>query len=225
MAKRKAPVAPKTRAKAKPKTVTPSEIVELDGLTIKQRLFLDHYIVCMNGTEAARRAGYEGDTATLANMASQNLRNHYILRALETRLNTFAMSPAEVLTRLTDIGRGDVADVMNSAGAIDPSEARARGKSHLIKRIKTKTITTEDSDIHETEVEMYDAQSALNTLLKFHGLLVDRVKVEDWRTDIISLLKEGKVTPEQVQTELGDELAEELFAASEIRRIDAGKDR
>lgn len=223
MVKRKTLVVPKARAKAKPKTVIPSEIVESDGLTIKQRLFLDHYIVCMNGTEAARRAGYEGDTATLANMASQNLRNQYILRALETRLNTFAMSPAEVLTRLTDIARGDVGDALNSSGAVDPTEARNRGKSHLIKRIKTKTITTDDNDIHETEIEMYDAQSALTTLLKFHGLLVDRVKVEDWRTDIIGLLKEGKVSPEQVRDELGDELAQELFNASEIRRIDAGE--
>lgn len=224
MAKRKPIPAPKPR---KPKTVKPSqiEIVENDGLTIKQRLFLDHYIVCMNGTEAARLAGYDGDNATLAVVASQNLRNHNVARVLEDRLNRFTMSPGEILTRLTDIARGDIADVMNSSGAIDPTEARRRGKSHLIKKIKTKTVTTDKEDIHETEVELYDAQAALTTLLKFHGLLVDRVKHEDWRTDIIALLKEGKVTEDQLRDELGSELAEELFNASEIRRIDAGKGR
>src|SRR5258705_3170288 len=162
-------------AKRKPKTVKPSEIIESDGLTIKQRLFLEHYIVCMNGTEAARLAGYEGNDVTLASTASQNLRNRNILRALDSRLNAFTMSADEVLIRLTDIARGDIADVLNSSGGIDPLEAKQRGKSHLIKRFKTKTITTEDSDISEAEVEMYDAQAALNTLLKFHGLLVERV--------------------------------------------------
>lgn len=215
----------KAKTPRKPKTVKADaiEVVESDGLTIKQRLFLDHYIVCMNGTEAARLAGYEGNEATLANMASQNLRNHYILRELDRRLNAFAMSPNEVLVRLTDIARGDIADSLNSAGGIDPLEAKRIGKSHLIKRFKTKTVTSEDSDIHEAEIEMYDAQAALNTLLKFHGLLVDRVKVEDWRTDIIALLKEGKVTQEQVRDELGNSLAEELFIASEIRSINAGE--
>lgn len=209
--------------KRKPKTVKPDEIIESDGLTIKQRLFIDHYIVCMNGTEAARLAGYEGNEATLANMASQNLRNHYILRALDGRLNAFSMSANEVLIRLTDIARGDIGDALNSSGGIDPLEAKQRGKSHLIKRFKTKTITTEDSDINEAEVEMYDAQAALTTLMKFHGLLVDRVKVDDWRSDIIALLKDGKVTPKQVQHELGIEIAQELFNAVGIQRTDAGE--
>jgi hypothetical protein len=58
---------------------------------------------------------------------------------------------------------------------------------------------------------------ALKTLAKYHSLLIDRVKVEDWRTDIIALLKEGEITPEQVRHELGNELAQEVFAAAEIR--------
>jgi hypothetical protein len=205
-----------TKRKPKPVEVSAIEVVDHDGLTIKQRLFVDHYIICMNGTEAARLAGYDGDNAQLAVIASQNLRKLNVSRALDARLNAFTMSANEVLIRLTDIARGDVGDAMNSAGAIDPSEARRRGKTHLIKKIKTKTITTEEEEIHETEIEMYDAQAALTTLLKFHGLLVDRVKHEDWRTDIIALYRDGKVTQEQIRNELGDELAQELFESGEI---------
>lgn len=219
---RKRKPTPKTPRKTK--AVQPTAIIDpneneplgSDGLTIKQRLFLDHYIVCMNGTEAARLAGYGGDSATLAVTASQTLRNHNVLRALDQRLNRFSMTANEVLVRLTDMARGDIADVLNSAGGIDPLEAKRRGKSHLIKRFKTKSITSEDSDIFEAEIEMYDAQAALNTLMKFHGLLVDRVKHEDWRTDIIALLREGRVTPEQVRDELGTELAQELFISSGV---------
>lgn len=197
--------------KRKIKTVQPTEIVESDGLTIKQRLFIDHYIVCMNGTEAARLAGYEGDSSTLAVTASQTLRNHNVLRHLNARLEAFTMSANEVLIHLTDIARGDIADALNASGGIDPLEAKRRGKSHLIKRFKTKQITSEDSDIYETEIEMYDRLDALKTLAKFHSLLVDRVKIDDWRSDVIALLRDGKVTPEAVREELGNDIAQELL--------------
>lgn len=194
-------------------------------------LFVDHYIVCMNGTEAARLAQYSGDDATLAATASRLLRNDKVLREVSNRLDKYAMSANEVLIRLTDMARGDVGDALNSMGGIDPLEAKRRGKSHLIKRFKTKSVTTtsrdgkEDTDMYEAEVEMYDAQAALTTLMKFHGLLIDRVKHEDWRTDIIALLKEGKLTEDQLRDELGTELAEELFITSGIRSVNAGEGR
>jgi hypothetical protein len=39
------------------------------------------------------------------------------------------------------------------------------------------------------------------------------IKVEDWRSEVVALLREGKVTPEQVEAELGKSLAQELFNA------------
>ena len=207
--------------KPKAKPIQQIEIIEADGLTIKQRLFIDHYIVCMNGTEAARLAGYEGDTATLAVMASQNLRNHNVLRNLNTRLESFAMSANEVLIHLTDIARGDIADTLDSSGGIDPLEAKRRGKSHLIKRFKTKQITSEDQDIYETEVEMYDRLDALKTLAKFHSLLIDRVKVDDWRSDVIALLRDGLVTIDAVREEFGSDIAQELSQSISLPSVDA----
>jgi hypothetical protein len=196
--------------------VNPEEMLDANGLTIKQRLFVDHYILCMNGTEAARRAGYDGDGATLAVVASQNLRNHKILRELERRLADHTMQANELLVHLTDIARGDIGDVVNSMGGIDPLEAKRRGKSHLIKRYKTKTITSDDEEVFEAEVEMYDRLDALKTLAKFHSLLVERVKIDDWRSELIQLLKEGKVQPQDVIQELGDDLAAQLFKLAGI---------
>ncbi len=216
----------KPAPKRKPK---PKQVIEVldNGLTIKQRLFIDNYIVCMNATEAARLAGYEGEETTLANTGSQNLRNPYVLREIDNRLKSFTMSANEVLIHLTDIARGDIADAMNSVGGIDPMEAKRRGKSHIIKRFKDKvtTITEKDGsekEIIETEVEMYDRLDALKTLAKFHSLLIDRVRQEDWRTDIIKLLQEGKITPEQVEQELGYDIARELTATVIIPSVNAG---
>lgn len=198
------------------KKVAPDEIVEYDGLTIRQRLFVEHYIVCMNGTESARLAGYDGDTATLAVVASQNLRHPNILRELDRRLNQFTMSANEVLVHLTDIARGDIADALNAAGGIDPLEAKRRGKSHIIKRFKTKTTTMEDKEIYETEVEMYDRMDALKTLAKFHALLIDRVKVDDWRSQAIEDIKAGRIEFEALVNHFDRQLAADLFAAAGV---------
>lgn len=215
----------------------PQQTIEVVRLTIKQRLFIDHYIICMNGTEAARLAGYEGDDSTLAVTSSQNLRNHNVLRELDNRLKSFTMSANEVLIHITDIARGDIGDALTSSGEIDPLEAKRRGKSHLIKRFKkkTKTITTTnekkngegESEIleDETEIEMYDRLDALKTLAKFHSLLIDRVRQEDWRTDIIKLLQEGAITPEQIEAELGTEIARELVTTVVLPSVNAGESR
>lgn len=153
-----------------------------DKLTGKQAKFVAEYIICLNGTEAARRAQYGGDDRALAAAASRLLRNVKVLRALDEHLKQYAMSAAEVLMQLSDIARGDIADTLSPQGRIDVSEAQARGKSHLIKRIRDKVTLISDKagnehQILETEVEMYDRLAALDKLARFHSLLVDRKDV------------------------------------------------
>lgn len=198
-----------------------------DRLTGKQKLFVDHYIICLNATEAARRAGYAGDDVTLSAVGSENLRKPQILNAIDERLNTYAMSANEVLTHLTDIARGDIGDALNQFGAIDPLEAKKRGKSHLIKRFKTKFIATtdkggSDTEISETEIEMYDRLKALDLLAKYHDL-VNRIKVTSWQDEIILLLREGKITPQMVVQEIGYDFAQELFKSAGIPLLSSGE--
>jgi phage terminase small subunit len=180
-------------------------------------LFVNHYVVCMNGTEAARLAGYRGDDATLAATASRLLRNHKILNELSRQLELFTMPAQEVLVHLTDIARGDIADALNSLGAVDPLEAKRRGKSHLIKRFKTKTVTSDDNDVHEVEIEMYDRLDALKTLAKFHALLIDRVKVDDWRSQAIEDIRKGRIEYGVLANTFDESLAQELFRLAGVR--------
>lgn len=187
-----------------------------DKLTGKQARFVDEYIVCLNGTEAHRRAGYAGDDNVHAVEASRLLRNPKIVHAIDERLAHYAMSANEVLMHLSDIARGDIVDAVAVFGTPDLDKAAQRGKSHLVKRIRTKTINDGDTEIHETEIEMYDRLKALELLSKYHDL-TNRVKVDDWHTEIVALLQSGVVTPEQIAIELGDDtLAEELFKSAGI---------
>jgi len=225
MAARKTKPVPKRKPKTKPQVI---EVIDNEFLDVQMLSFVNHYITCMNGTEAARLAEYAGDDATLAVQANRLLRNAKVLREIDNRLKSFTMSANEVLIHLTDIARGDIADALNSVGGIDQMEAKRRGKSHIIKRFKDKvtTITEKDGserEIVETEIEMYDRLDALKTLAKFHSLLIDRVRQEDWRTDIIKLLQEGKITPAEIEAELGYEIAQELTSGIIVSSVNAGE--
>lgn len=61
-----------------------SERTAYDQLTGKQRLFVDRYVVCLNGAQAAREAGYSVKIAR--SIASENLTKQNIRLAIDERM-------------------------------------------------------------------------------------------------------------------------------------------
>jgi phage terminase small subunit len=186
-----------------------------DQLTGKQKMWADAYIETLNATEASRRAKYSGDDNVLAKQGYCNVRNPKIMAYVRAQLEQHAVSPEEIILRLSDILRGDIGDVLNSSGGIDPLEAVRKGKSHLIKRIKIKTITTEDSDITETEIELHDALRAADILAKYYDL-TNRVKIESWEDQAIADIKAGKLPFKVLADAFDTGLATELFAKAGV---------
>jgi phage terminase small subunit len=144
-------------------------------LTRKQQVFVDEYLKTWNAGEAARRAGYSEKSAY--NIGWENVRKPEIREAIQARLDEVHMGADEVLKRLADIARGDLADFMSIGPlgfTLDLDGAREAGKTQLIKKIKQKTITingkTEDREIHTEEIELYDAKGALELIGKHHKL-------------------------------------------------------
>ena len=70
------------------------------NLSDKQRAFVEHYLVCWDATKAARRAGYRGNSNTLAVIGWNNIRKHKISAEIERRISEMAMRADEVLLRL-----------------------------------------------------------------------------------------------------------------------------
>lgn len=162
-----------------------------DELTIKQRLFIDAYLVCLNAAEAARRAGYSEKTARF--IGAENLTKPNIAAAVAAGLAERAMGGDEVLARLADHARSTADDfitvyesplhdivgqpILDRDGnaivryfpSLDLEKARQRGMLHLIKKVSYTA--------HGPSVELYDAQAALALLAKHHGLLVDKTEV------------------------------------------------
>lgn len=163
-------------------------------LTGKQRAFCEHYIACcFNATEAARRAGYTGNDATLNVLASQNLRKHKVRDYISQRTAEVAMSANEVLLRFSEQARGVQNEflVSDGRGGImhDLDAMQKAGYGHLIK-----TITRDAATGRITKVEFYDGQAALRDLGRYHKLFTDKTEIEHSGTI--------KTAPEKTDDEL-----------------------
>ena len=151
---------------------------EAKRLTRKQQVFIDEYLKCFNGAEAARRAGYSHKTAR--GTASDLLSEPHISEQIQARTAEIHMSADEALKRLADMARGDIGQFIDRMGGIDLQAAKDAGLSPLIKKVKQRTITKigkgekdEDTEIHDVEIELYSAKDAIDTILKVGGKLRD----------------------------------------------------
>lgn len=143
-------------------------------LTEKQQAFVQHYVICLNATEAAERAGYGGSRATLAVTGHENLRNPKIRAAIDEAMAAVAMPKAEILGRLAAHARGDLGDFLTVSGntvRLDLKRAKAEGLTALLKRYSR----TKDGTV---TIELYDAQAALVKLGETFGMFRQTIDLE-----------------------------------------------
>lgn len=180
-------------------------------LTPKQRAFIDAYMGNgFNAGQAAITAGYSEDTAY--SQASRLLRNVNIASEIKILMRDYIMPAEEVLSRLTEHGRGDIGDLWDeSTGQIDWTKARAWGKTGLIKRIKHKTTRVtrengEDVETFEDEVELHNPQVALQMLGKYHEVLTDKLKITiTWEDQAVEDIRAGRIEYAAMVAEFEDE--------------------
>jgi phage terminase small subunit len=157
------------------------------SLTAKEKIFVDEYLKCFNGAQAARNAKYSKNS--IYAIAYENLRKPHIRAEIDKRMSEIHMSSAEVLARLSDHARAShrpfVKVTDDGFVYFDFSNPEAIDHMHLVKKIETKRSrrvvgkVNKDEDPEEWEdewvkVELHDPQSALQMLGKYHKLFVDR---------------------------------------------------
>lgn len=145
-------------------------------LTDKQKVFIDEYLKCFNAAKAARQAGYSEKSAY--NIGWENVRKPEIQAEITARLDEVHMGSDEALKLLADMARGDLGDFMaiSSVGfSLDLETAREEGKTKLIKKVSQKTIIDgkQDKETHIIDIELHDAQAALEKILRVHGKFKD----------------------------------------------------
>jgi hypothetical protein len=141
-------------------------------------VFLETYLKCWNGSEAARTAGYSHPGSE----ANRLLKNAEIQAEIEERLSDLHMSAREVLTRLAEHGRADMGSYLLSDGSLDLEGMKEDGMTRLIKKYRRRARrgTTRDGaewEEENVEVELHDAQAALALLGKNLKLFTDRQEI------------------------------------------------
>jgi len=171
--------------------------------TAKEKVWLEEFFQCWNATEAARRADYKWP-----NKVGPEKKKKFADKISE-RLRENAMPADEVLSRLASHARSDLGAFLVKDGDkvnVDWDKLVDARLTHLVKAI----IPTSNG----TRIEFHDAQAALVHLGRHHGLFTDKVKMTNWRDEVVDLLRKKQITPEQVIDEFGDETGNELVKSA-----------
>lgn len=141
------------------------------GINAQQERFIEEYIRCRKGAEAARRAGYSDKSARV--QASRLLTKANILKEIEDRTKANAMGLDEALSLLTDIGRADLGDWLDDYGQIDIAAMKRDGATRMIRKVKRTrrtgvSATGAEWEEEAVELELHDAKDAQKFIADLH---------------------------------------------------------
>ncbi len=136
-------------------------------MTKKQKRFVEEYLIDLNATQAAIRAGYRPDNAY--SIGSENLRKPEVKaaidRAIAERSKRTGINQDRIIRELARIGLAKITDVVDrKIGEI--KEDASEDDLACIQSIKVKPGEFGT----EREVKMYDKRSALVDLGKHLGM-------------------------------------------------------
>ena len=145
------------------------------ALTLKQKMFIDEYLVDLNATQAAIRAGYSPKTAK--DIASQNLAKLNIRIEIDKRMaersKRVGMNADRVLQELGKLAFVKIEDVIDfETGRIKPTATSDDLAAIQSIKIKPGEYGT------EREIKVYDKKATVELLGKHLGLWTDKQEIE-----------------------------------------------
>ena len=144
-------------------------------MTKKQKRFVEEYLIDLNATQAAIRAGYSPDTAK--SIGSENLTKPdlqaRIAKAMAERSKRTGVNADRVVMELAKIAFVNAGDVIDAETATLKPDA-AKEDTAAIQSVKVKTF---GEDGMEREIKMADKLKALELLGKHLGMFKDKVEL------------------------------------------------
>lgn len=146
-------------------------------LTAKQKKFVEEYLIDLNATQAAIRAGYSTESAKeigCENLTKPNVKAE-IDKAIAERSRRTGINQDRVLRELAKIAFVNPNDVINFSDAT----VKMTSEENLaaIASVKVKKIPGEYGDATEREVKLYDKLRALDLLGKHLGMFKDKIEI------------------------------------------------
>ena len=145
-------------------------------LTPKQFRFADEYLIDLNATQAAIRAGYSPKTANeqgarlLANVSIQE----YIAEMMALKDKALIAAQDEVLEYLTAVMRREYKENI----VVTLTEEKSTYKPDNNGTMRKQTIKREIPSIVEIPAKLSDANKAAELLGKRYNLFTDKLKIE-----------------------------------------------
>ena len=151
----------------------------MSKLSEKQKRFCEEYVIDLNATQAAIRAGYSQTSAR--RVASQNMTKHdiqsYIQELRQKQQERTDITADMVIKELAAIGFAnleDVVEVNNHYSAIRSEDKRPERSKKALKKVKFRRYVEgrgEDSqEVEVVEVEMHSKLDALDKLGRHFGI-------------------------------------------------------
>lgn len=144
-------------------------------MTKKQKRFVEEYLIDLNATQAAIRAGYSPDTSY--SIGQENLKKPeikaHIDKAMAERSKRTGVNADRVVMELAKIA------FINATDVIDPKTATVKESAlpedtAAIQSVKVKTF---GEDGLEREIKMADKLKALELLGKHLGMFKDKLEL------------------------------------------------
>ena len=165
-------------------------------MTDKQRRFVEEYLIDLNATQAAIRAGYSPDTAKeigCENLTKPNI-SKAVAKAMAERSRRTGISQDRVIEELAKIAFMNAADVINTDDASILEEA-SREDLSCIQSVKVKQSDGEKGSLIEREIKLADKLRALELLGKHLGMFKDKLEItgiEEEQSKLAELLQQRR---------------------------------
>lgn len=149
-------------------------------LTDKQKRFVEEYLIDLNATQAAIRAGYSVNNAD--KIGSELLGKTGVFEAVAQgkaeRSRRTGISQDRVVLELAKLGFSNAGDIIN----FNTAEVRfdvSNDDMACIQSVKVKTSSTVSGEMTEREIRLYDKKAALELLGKHLGMFTDKLEVSE----------------------------------------------
>lgn len=152
---------------------------EVRAVTDKQKRFCDEYMIDLNASAAARRAGYSprfinGNASKLMQITAIRARIDQLMADQSQRTGVNA---DRIVRELARVAFANTDDVINYDDATIKPDA-SRDDTAAIASVRVKTIPTKDGEGIEREIKMADKLKALELLGKHQGMFTDKVQLQ-----------------------------------------------
>lgn len=154
-----------------------------EALTAKQERFVEEYLVDLNATQAAIRAGYSERTAYTMGHQTKNL--PHIAAAIAARRATLSdkagITTERVLAELAKIGFSDIRKMFTPGGNLLPIAELDDDAAACLSSVEVVTRRApggEEAEVeHVAKIKLWDKKGALVDIGKHLGMFTEKVEL------------------------------------------------